>query len=242
MGLLFVLIFYAVALTVAAAIGATIMGTIAFLLTRHSSRWKRAFLLSVLFPFACVAFAGGWFIFYAVINSTVLHRDPGLGDGWDTPLPNGYAIMMIDTTDQGTVYNPKTQPISGGVVGRDDAVFGVRQMQVSRGLIFGARDSGYFGHIGQDSQVVDSWFELDTAKGTHTEFNSLAELQQRASNEGMALHLRNIQSVYSDYRFTAFDYLAGAVLLLVPAIGFVALARWIWKIRHAARKPLTIDH
>jgi hypothetical protein len=141
---------------------------------------------------------------------------------------------MIDTTDQGTVYNPKTQAGDGSISSADDAVFGVRQLQVSNGLIFGARDSGYFGRIGQESKTVDTYFELDTTKKLHTEFKSLGELNKRAASEGVVLNLREVQSVFGDYRNTWFDYLAGAILLLVPTIGFAVLARWIWKLRTQA--------
>jgi len=232
MGIAVVLIFYAVALAIAASVGAAVLGVASYLLTRHSGqRRKRAILASVLFPFVCVAYAGGWFIVYAVINYTVFHRDPGLGDSWETPLPNGYALMMIDTTDQGTVYNPKTQPGMDTVVGRDDAVFGVRQLQVSNGLIFGARDSGYFSRIGQDSTAVDAYFELNTTKKTHTEFKTLDELRQQASHEGVALQLREFDSVFRDYRATSFDYLAGGMLVLLPMVAFIFLARWVWSVR-----------
>jgi hypothetical protein len=232
MGIGFVLIFYAFAMTIAASIGAVVLGAVSYGLTRHSGpNRKRAVLVSVLFPFVCVAFAGGWFIAYAVINYEVFHRDPMLGDTWQTPLPNGYALMMIDTTDQGTVYNPKTQSGDGSISGRDDTVFGVRQLQVSNGLIFGARDSGYFGRIGQESKAVDTYFELDTTKKTHTEFKSLDDLQKRATSKGVGLKLREFQSVFGDYRTTWFDYSAGAILLLVPTIGLFVLARWVWKRR-----------
>src|ERR1700722_13867796 len=110
MGIVVVLIFYAVALTIAASIGAAVLGAISYFLTKHSGQdRKKAILASVLFPFLCLAYAGGWFITYAVVNYTIFHRDPGLGDSWETPLPDSYSLMMIDTTDQGTVYNPKTQ-------------------------------------------------------------------------------------------------------------------------------------
>jgi hypothetical protein len=232
MGIVVVLIFYAFAMTIAASIGSVVLGAVSYRLTWHSrANRRRAVLASVLFPFVCVAFAGGWFIAYSIINYEVFHRDPGLGDTWQTPLPNGYALMMIDTTDQGTVYNPKTQSSDGLISGRDDAVFGVRQLQISNGLIFGARDSGYFGRLGQESKAVDAYFELDTMKRTHTEFKSLDELQKRAASEGISLKLREFQSVFGDYRTTWFDYLAGSILLLVPTLGFFVLARWIWKLR-----------
>jgi len=159
MGIVVVLIFYAIALTIAASVGAVILGSASYLLTRQLwPKSKRAVLVSILFPYLCVAFASAWFASYAFINYEVFHRDPGLGDTWETPLPNGYALMMIDTTDQGTVYDPKTQTGVDSVVGRD-AVFGVRQLQISNELIFGARDDGYFGRIGQESNVVNAYFD-----------------------------------------------------------------------------------
>lgn len=234
MGITVVLIFYAVGLTVAASAGAVLLAVATYLLTRNAtSQRKRAVIASGLFPFICVAYAGGWFVTYAVVNYEVFQRDPGLGDSWETPLPNGYALLMIDTTDQGTVYDPKTQAYRGSVTSREDAVFGVRQLQVSGKLIFGARDSGYFDRIGQESKLVDSYFELDTAKYSHAEFKSLDQLRSKAAADGVTLNLRDFESVFSDYRTTWFDYFAGIILIAVPMLGFLTLARWVWKIRQS---------
>lgn len=235
MGILFVLIIYAIALTVAATIGAAILApTTAYLTRSASSGRKRVITASAIFPFACVAFAGTWFVCYAIINDTVFHRDPGLGDTWQTPLPNGYALTMIDTTDQGMVYNPKTQAY-WGLTTLEEPINGVRQLQITGNRIFGARDSGYFGRIGHDSNFVDTYFELDTDKGVPVEFKTLDALRKHAAAEGVALHLREFQSVFSDYRYTWFDYLAYGVLLLVPGLGFLALALWVWTIRRHGR-------
>jgi hypothetical protein len=242
MGPLFVLIFYAVALTIAASVCAVILGGTTFLLLRNSGpKRERAVLLSVVFPFACVAFAGGWFIAYALINTTVFHRDPGIGDDWETPLPNGFAIRMIDTTDQGEIYNPRTQPIESGLGDKQDEVFGVRRVQVAGDRVFGASDSGWFGHFGHDSSFVDNYFELNAGNGTLTKFKSLDELRLHAASEGVSLHLRDIDSVYRDYRFTWFDYAAGAILLLVPLTGFLALARYISRGRALPTAPTSSD-
>lgn len=239
MGILFVLIFYALVLVVAASIGAVILGVLTYVLTKRSGvRRKRAIIAATLFPFFCVLFAGTWFVGYAAVNDIVFDRDPMLGDSWQTPLPNGYALVMIDTTDQGTVYNPKTQGGDGSIASRQDAVFGVRQLQVSHSLIFGARDTGYFGRIGQESKFVDSYFELDTRLNKVTEFKSLQELGQRASSEGVTLNLRAFQSVFGDYRTTWFDYAAGLILIAMPLFGFALLVRWIWKIRRLEDNPL----
>ena len=234
------LLFYAVVLTIAACVGAAVFGAMSYGLTRGAqSGRKMAVVASVIFPFACVGFAAVWFVVYAIINSAVFDRDPGLGDSWSTPLPNGYALSMIDTTDQGTVYNPKTQSGDGSIASRNDAVFGVRQLQVSKGLIFGARDTGYFDRIGQDSKVVDTYFELDTNKQTHSEFKTLLELKQQAANEGVQLKLREFASVFGDYRTTWFDYVAGAVLLSVPITGFALLIFFIRRVRRQIT-PLTL--
>jgi hypothetical protein len=241
MGIGVVLIVYAIALTLAALVGAILLGGLAYLLTKRSgSLRRRAVVVSALFPFACVLYAGGWFISYSTVNYLGFHRDPGLGDTWETPLPNGYALMMIDTTDQGTVYNPKTQPGGGLVVGRDDPVFGVRQLQVSNKLIFGARDSGYFGRMGQDSKFVDSYFELDTNRNAQLQFNSLDDLRMRAASEGVTLQLREFASVFRNYRTTWFDYLAGLVLLGVPLVGFSWLVQWVWNIRRSSAMPVSL--
>ncbi|HWA93886.1 MAG TPA: hypothetical protein VG844_04735 [Terracidiphilus sp.] len=232
MGILVVLIFYAIAFCIIATIGALVMGGIAHFITRRStSGHKRAIVVSAFFPFACVAFAGVWFVGYAIINYTVFQRDPALGDTWQTPLPSGYELMMIDVTDEGTVYNPKTQPVSDGVVGQADTEFGVRKLQVSSSHIFGVRDSKYFDHIGQDSTNVDTYFDLDTTNGSITEFKSIGELRQHAANEGVQINLRSFYDVYSEYRLTWFDYFALAVLFLIPVTGFLFLVRWVWRIR-----------
>jgi hypothetical protein len=232
MGILFVLLFYAVVLTIAGGLAAAILGSIVFkLIPRSGIRRKRAVVVATLFPFVCVGYAGIWFIAYAAINDVIFHRDPGLGDSWYTPLPNGYALMMIDTTDQGTVYNPKTQPERNGVIGRDDAVFGVRELQVSGDLTFGGRDTGYFGRLGQESNTVDSYFGLNIKTGSHKEYLSLNELREHASAEGVRLNLHRFSDVFSEYRTTWFDYTAGFILVLIPLLAFCFLGRWIWKIR-----------
>jgi hypothetical protein len=64
----------------------------------------------------------GWcgFVFQAIVNVVLLHRDIGLGDGFECPLPNGYALSFIDTTDIGTVYEPKNRPVWSEI--RENAV------------------------------------------------------------------------------------------------------------------------
>jgi hypothetical protein len=221
MGILFVLIFCAFALLALATINAAILRKIAYKLTRNFPQSKRAIRIATFFPYYCVVFAAIWFAAYALINSNVLHRDPGLGDSWETPLPNGYSLLMIDTTDQGAIRDPNYQTV----------IEGVRQLQIANRLILGANDTGYLDRIGAHSKFVDSYFELNTLTGTRINFKTLDQLRQRASGERVQLHLREFRAVYWDYRTTWFDYLAAIVLFLIPATGFILMARWIWRLR-----------
>lgn len=240
MGIGLVLIFYAAAIAVVATVGSILFGATAYLLTKGSGPGtKRAIIAGAAFPWLCAFFAGAWFVAYATVNYVAFDRDPGLGDTWQTPLPNGYALIMIDVTDEGTVYNPKTQAGDGSITGRDDVLFGVRQLQVSSARIFGARDSGYFDRIGQNSKFVDSYFELDTKSAKIIELNSLDDLKTRAAANGVDLKLRPFEEVFGDYRTTWFDYFAGVMLIATPLVGFALLIRWVWRIRRS--RPVLID-
>src|SRR5271157_5520257 len=158
MGIGIVLLLWAVVGTFLAGLGMLVLGGAAAFFTRGvtAGRWK-AILVVSLFPFACLAWAGALFGFQAIVNEGVLQRDPGLGDAWHCPLPNGYALLMIDLTDQGWVYNPKTQP-GGGVGEQEDAVAGVRIVQVAGRYILGGSDSQAFQYSGQERTQVDSYF------------------------------------------------------------------------------------
>lgn len=233
-----VLLFYAVVLSVAAVLCALVLTTVsAWLIKSGAPRRKRALVTVALFPFLCVGYAGACFSTYAIINYKFFHRDPALGDSWETPLPNGYALMMIDTTDQGTIYNPRTQGGYGVVTGSADSEFGVRQLQVANYLIFGARDTHYFNRIGQESTSVDTYFELNTRTNTKVEYKSLAELKEAAEVAGVALDLHSFELVFGQYRSTWFDLVAVITLLAVPTFAFILLARWIWLQRSKPMLP-----
>jgi hypothetical protein len=110
-----VLIAWAIVGTLLAGVAAVVLGGATVWHTRGVQRWRRsAILAAAALPFLCFAWAGAVFMFQALVNEAVFHRDPGLGDAWETPLPNGYALLMIDESDHGSVYNPKTQ-VPGGV-------------------------------------------------------------------------------------------------------------------------------
>jgi len=231
MGVGFVLLFWAVVGTVVAAIGAATLGCATALLTRGVTNGRRKVIIAAsLFPFVCLGWGGAMFVFQAVVNEGILHRDLGLGDTWHAPLPNGYQIMMIDVTDQGWVYNPKTQPGSG-IGEQEDAVAGVRNVQVAGRYILGSSDSKAFEHLGKDINQVDAYFLLDTQLGKRTQFQNYDSLRHRAVELGIEPDLQPINTVYSKFRFSWFDVLAGLLFCLPPLIGALLLIGWVGRLR-----------
>jgi hypothetical protein len=231
MGIGFVLLIWALFGAVFAANAALVFGFTAAYLTRGAQHSRKGLILAAsLLPLVCFGWVAAVFAFHAVINETVLHRDAGLGDSWECPLPNGYALLMIDTTNQGFVYNPKTQP-GGGVGEQDDAIAGVRVLQVSGRNILGGSDSRSFERSDNDTKHIDSYFLLDTQLGKHTNFPSYDGLRGKAQELGIVLNLESIEAVYGRYRFTWFEVFVALLLCLPPLAGVVLLVRWIIRVR-----------
>lgn len=238
MGLGIVLLVWAVVGLVLASGGAGILGSATALLTRGVTNGRRRIIVAVsLFPFVCLGWGAAVFVFQAILNEGVLHRDLGLGDTWHAPLPNGYQIMMIDVTDQGWVYNPKTQPGSA-VTEQDDAVAGVRNAQVAGRYILGAADSNAFEHLGKESSQADTYFLLDTRLGKQTKFQNYDALRRGALELGIEPNLQPINAVYSKFRFSWFDVFAASVFCVPPLVGALWLVRWIVRLRRT-RLPLS---
>lgn len=223
MGIAIILFFWAVVGGVLAGIGALILGCAAAYLTRRVHLGRKKFILAAtLFPIVCLGWAGTIFIFQASVNEIVFHRDAGLGDAWTCPLPNGYALLMIDTPDHGWVYNPKTQP-KGVVAGQDDAIGGVKKLQVAARYISGSSED--------DATQVDSYFLMDTQTGTHITFTTLEALRGKSQELGIQLNLESIDAIYRRYRFTYFDLFAALLLCLPPVGGTTLLIRWLLRLR-----------
>jgi hypothetical protein len=222
MGIGFVLLFWAIGGTMLSGLAALILGGATASLTRGVTKGRRrAIVLTGLFPFACLAWAAVIFVFQAFVNEGVLHRDPGLGDAWHCPLPNGYEILMIDVTDSGSVYNPKTQPVSDGVGEQEDAVFGVRLVQIAGSYIVGGVDEANPPEI--DSKKIDSYFILDCRTGKRTTLPDYDSLTNAVGQLGIRLNLEPIYRVYSRYRFSWFDVFAGILFLGPILITFLLL-------------------
>ena len=232
MGLFVVLIFWAVAGLVLGAISSGALAAITAFLTRGIAQGRRKLIVAAaLLPFACLAWAGTIFIFQAVVNEELRHRDVGLGDGWYTPLPNGYLVSFIDVTDQGSICPvvPKQEGCANS-----PSVSGVRSLQVTDPYLLGATDSQWFQHLGEQTSTVDQYFVLNTRDGRKTVLTSLDQLKAKASGLGISLHLEPIYSIYSRYRFTWFDILAGCLLILPPLGALLLLAYRIIGLRRTS--------
>jgi hypothetical protein len=237
MGLGIVLFFWAVVGIVVASVAALTLARTTTLLTRQVRAGRRRVIVAAaIFPFVCLGWGAGVFVFQAIVNEALLDRDLGVGDTWHTPLPNGYQIMMIDVTDQGLVYNPKTQPGSG-IGEQEDAVAGVRKVQVAGQYILGGTDSKSFEHLGEESQNVDSFFILDTKAGRQTKFQTYDALRSKAQELRVNLNLEPINTVYARFRSTWFDMLAAILFFIPPLLGFVVLAWWVWRVRRTRVDP-----
>jgi hypothetical protein len=171
-----------------------------------------------------------------------MQRDPGIGDVWKTPLPNGYVLMMIDLPDYGWIYNPATQPMLGGVIEREDAIFGVRELQVAnrylanRYLALGV-DPHVLENFGTDTVATDSWFLLDTIAGTRGRYASRDDLWKAASAVGVQLSLEPIDRVYWKYRPTPFDRFVRRLFVIPPLLGMTALGLWVILLRRVGGTP-----
>ncbi len=230
------LIVFALGGAVAATIGCLVLRLLVARFVAGSSRPRTLLLRSVTaLPFACLFWAGGVFVLSAAVNVVLLHRDVGIGDGFDCLLPNGYALSFIDTTEAGTVYNPKGHPVWSEV--RENAVNDVTVMRLAGPYVLGGVDSHRAEHFGQDISAADSWFLLNTQTGERMDFKTLEGLKESARRSNIVLSLIPIGGLYSKYRFTWFDAFAGGLLFLPPLTAFVFLTRWTLRLRRTHETP-----
>lgn len=227
--------------TVVATIGAFILAYA----TRHLTKdaigpRKRAIVIAFVFPFFCLVWTGAVFAFQAYVNESFLDRDAGIGDTWHCPLPNGYAITMIDVPDYGWVENERLYPHRGAHVDDEGNIPGVRLLQISGDYILGAADSNWSSRVTdrKGDSNVSFYFLIDTRAGHRSDFSTQDDLRAAASKAGLSVDMKSINSVYMKYRYTWFDLLA-VILEIVPILIFaVLLGQLILKLRRT-RPPAT---
>lgn len=217
MGIGFVLIIWSVIGLVAAAVGSAVLPALVECFTDvESLSGRRLVRAATRFPFGCLVWAGVVFVFQAVVNVGFLHRDPGLGNGFDCPLPNGYALSFVGVTDIGTLYDPKD-------LIREREVSYVRTMQLAGPYVLGGCGSSWVDRAGEE---IATYFLLDTRTGKRADFKSFDELRQAARQVNVEPGLVPIGSIYTKYRFTWFDLFVAMLLVGPPLIRAVFLVRW----------------
>lgn len=240
MGIGCVLLVWVLAGMVIAAIGAFILAFATRRLTKDAvGPRKRAIVFAFIFPFFCLVWTGAVFAFQAYINESFLDRDAGIGDTWHCPLPNGYAITMIDVSDYGWVENERLYPHRAMHVEGEGIIGGVRLLQVSGAYILGAADSNWSSRVTdrKGDSNVSFYFMIDTQAGHRSDFPTRDELGLAASKAALSVDLKPIKSVYIKYRYTWFDLVA-LILEIVPIVIFaVLLGKLILKLRRT-RPPM----
>lgn len=143
---------------------------------------------------------------------------------------------MIDVTDHGFVYNPKTQT-EGAVGEQEDAPYGVRLLQVDGKYILGGLDTKPEEEAGRKNRRVDSYFLLDTTAGRRTAFSDYQSLRAAAEHLGIQLKLEPIEVIYSRYRFTWFDAVTDLLFAAPPLTALILLLLWIRRVRKRTQRP-----
>jgi hypothetical protein len=103
-------------------------------------------------------------------------------------------------------------------------------------FLAGSADTQLSKHFGQPGTPVDKFFVIDTDSNRLTDFGSQQELGDWTIADGFRLKLEPIADFYVRYRWTWFDGLAVALLLLPPILGLGLLSR---AVLHARRTQQT---
>lgn len=237
MGILFVLIFWAVTMTVAAFVAALVLSSWVrrFFRARPGPAPAAALLLALLLPFLAEAYVASAFVVYAVWSYT-RGRDMMLGDSAETPLPDGFRLIMIDVPDEATVYKPPAGKsfADGGPIGctdgQPDCAFGVESMQIAGPWIFATATSHW---LTDPVPPPDRYVVFNTKVVTREDFSSLQELYSAANARGVILHLEPVQAIYDRYRTTWADWTyALIVVVVIPLLVLLFLLRRLIRLRN----------
>lgn len=226
MGTGIVLLFWAVAGTVAAGLGSAVLGIATSILARGRTR---LILLASLLPFASLFWAGAVFVFQACVNAAFLSRDCGIGETFSCPLPNGYQLHMIDVPDWAGIYPPTPSGHNSLLASGTPVVSNVRTMGIVGRHFFGGCSSRKHGSTSEVEP--DSFFILDSMTGHCDIFSDFRHFDSQATKMGLLTRMEPVATVYAKYRPSWFDLFALLLLVALPVSGFIMLARAILRAR-----------
>ena len=188
--------------------------------------WKRRLVLSTkcALPFFFLALIVFPFVLWRVHVQKV--SLPGT-----CVLPNGYKLMMIDTSSPAWVYNPRNEFQKSSVNWQKESVDGVRTLQVADRYVLGGRDNRGFRASGRVEQGSVSYFLLDTKTDKLVTMLSYEQLQNIASGLGIPLRLKDAYSVYESNGFMRFARFPPFSASLASLALMCLLARWVLQLR-----------
>ena len=136
MGMLFVLIFWAIALIILSLILGLITLPFSYFLCKKQR--KKKMVLSFLTPGIFIGIYAASSFVCMIIIAIILGSDIGIGDSWVVPLKNGYELTSVDTPEYANI-NRRNDPL------KENLIDGITHIQVVGDSVIGKRtDGNYF--------------------------------------------------------------------------------------------------
>ena len=136
MGMLFVLIFWAIVFVVLSLILGLITLPFSYFLCKRQR--KRKMVLSFLTPGVFIGIYAVSSFVCMIIIAIILGSDIGIGDGWCIPLKNGYELTSVDTPEYANI-NSRNDPL------KENLIDEITHIQVVGDSVIGKEaDGNYF--------------------------------------------------------------------------------------------------
>ena len=128
MGMLFVLIFWAIALIILSLILGLITLPFSYFLCKKQR--KKKMVLSFLTPGIFIGIYTASSLVCMIIIAIILGSDIGIGDSWVVPLKNGYELTSVDTPEYANI-NSRNDPL------KENLIDGITHIQVVGDSVIG---------------------------------------------------------------------------------------------------------
>ena len=136
MGMLFVLIFWAIVFVVLSLILGLITLPFSYFLCKRQR--KKKMVLSFLTPGVFIGIYAVSSFVCMIIIAIILGSDIGIGDSWSIPLKNGYELTSVDTPEYANI-NSRNDPL------KENLIDEITHIQVVGDSVIGKKaDGNYF--------------------------------------------------------------------------------------------------